>query len=1512
MTVSNGTQGSNSCADQGHDSEGHLSRFQVGGQPGKASARAQAKERLSSIVDAVRRSGGHLLFLLAIASGALLGCGGGYPGGAGIVSTSASAIALDAGQSIAVSAVLSGTLPLTWSLSGASCTANACGSLSSSTGSPVTFTAPTTTSPLQVSLLATVPGTQSSKTVAITVNPDPSIAGVPPAGTVGMAYSTTLSASGGTAPLKLSLAGGSLPAGLTFNAATGVISGTPTAAGTVSFVVQAVDASAVPFTVSATKTITIGAPGAALVVMGNPPAGVVGSPYATTLQASGGTAPYAWSVVSGSLPPGLALAAASGNLSGTPTMSGNFTFTVQAQDAAGTKASASFTVAISAAGSALTVSGSLPNGTVNMPYTAPVNVSGGTPPYLCSTTGSLPAGLTLGANCIVSGTPGAPSQTTFPITTTDAGNPAQSTTTPVNLTINPAALSLTNGTLPNGTVNTPYSSTIGVSGGTAPYACTIVSGALPVGLSLGANCLVSGTPTVAGPATVMVQATDASNPQLSKTGPETLTINPAALSLTTGTLPNGTVNTPYSSPIGVSGGTAPYTCTTSSTLPAGLVLNANCIVSGTPTMAGSTTLAVTATDSASPAQSTPGQVGLTINPAPLSLATGTLPNGTVGTPYSSTIAVMGGTSPYACTVVSGALPAGLTLGANCLVSGTPTVAGTANVIVQATDASNPQLSKTGPESITISAAASTLTVTAPPSGTVNTPYAGSVGVTGGTGPYTCTLASGTTPPGLTLNADCTVTGTPTTAGTTPATVAVSDASSPQRSTTGSATITINPATSTLTLGNPPTATVSTPYTGAIGVSGGTAPYACTLQSGALPAGLSLTSGTCSLTGTPTTAGSYPVVITATDSASPADTFTGPVTVTVQPIPALTFTGSLPDGTVGQAYTQTLAASGGVGPYTYAVTAGAPPAGLTLSAGGVLSGTPTAPGASSFTITATDSEGTPQTASLPLILLITYPPTATDGELNGPYAFLFQGYDDVVAGVLAYQTATVGSFTADGAGAVTAGELDTNHQNVNPAGDAAGTKNLLGTYTLGTDSRGSLTLSTLNSDGTVATTHTYAIAVKAPVAPATATAQGRLIEFDGDQVAGTKGSGTFLAQTASAFTAGLNGSYAFGVEGDTPCLPACTAGLVAGPAAAVGQFATDGAGAIVTGAGDETLASINLANATLGGSYGPADGNGRLALSLTTSNAPAGVYPTNYAVYTVNANQAFLMSTDPHSAYILLAGSASLQQTPGTFNTAASLTGPFVGYENSPTNPGLAGVALENVLNLSTATLFQGTVAAAGTCRINYVDQGGTTGLANGLTGLGSGTPTLNALLGTYAQTGDGSCSVAANGRAVVNYPAPAGLLPGVLALLGLPDVPPPARVAYLSSPNTGYFLETGYAGLGRLEQQTGLPSTLATLNGTYVYGTTPASSLASLNGSGVLTADGVGNATITADENVGIGTINVLQLGLTSTLTYTLDDGTAGRFLLGANTVIYAISPSRFVLLDKSALTTSPAVTLLY
>ena len=264
----------------------------------------------------------------------LSSCGGGGYAGGGIASLSATSLVIDAGQSVDITANVSGNYQVAWAFDGSACSGSACGALSVASGITTTYTAPPgITSPMQVKLVASIPKTKSLETVNITVNPDPTITGVPPAGIVGSAYSTTIVSSPGTAPLTTVVSSGALPPGLSYNSATGEISGTPTATGTFAFTLKLTDTSAVPFTVTASKTITISNPVPPLTLAGGPqPLGEVGVPYTTSLTAAGGLTPYTWSIVAGALPAGLAISPTTGVIGGTPTVQGTSVFTVQVQD----------------------------------------------------------------------------------------------------------------------------------------------------------------------------------------------------------------------------------------------------------------------------------------------------------------------------------------------------------------------------------------------------------------------------------------------------------------------------------------------------------------------------------------------------------------------------------------------------------------------------------------------------------------------------------------------------------------------------------------------------------------------------------------------------------------------------------------------------------------------------------------------------------------------------------------------------------------------------------------------------------------------------------------------------------------------------------------------------------------------------------------------------------------------------------------------------------------------------
>jgi len=170
--------------------------------------------------------------------------------------------------------------------------------------------------------------------------------GGPPDGTVGAAYSHSFIPSGGTPPYTYAIVAGTLPPGLTRAGAT--VSGTPTLAGSYSFTVRVTDAVAATADVGCTITIN-GAAVPLAASCGGPPAGTVGVFYAHTFTASGGAVPYTWGLVTGLLPAGLSLNAASGQVAGVPSIAGTFAFTVSATDAAGTVAAVNCSITIAAA-----------------------------------------------------------------------------------------------------------------------------------------------------------------------------------------------------------------------------------------------------------------------------------------------------------------------------------------------------------------------------------------------------------------------------------------------------------------------------------------------------------------------------------------------------------------------------------------------------------------------------------------------------------------------------------------------------------------------------------------------------------------------------------------------------------------------------------------------------------------------------------------------------------------------------------------------------------------------------------------------------------------------------------------------------------------------------------------------------------------------------------------------------------------------------------------------------------
>jgi hypothetical protein len=840
----------------------------------------------------------------------------------------AQTVVVSGGTSPYIWTIATGTLPLGLTL-------NSAGQISGT---------PTTAGTSNFTVQATdVNGATASKLFALTINPVPVITtnSLPP-GTVGANYSQTVVATGGTPPLSWAVIAGGLPAGLSLTS--GLISGKPITAGSSSFTIQVTDANGA----TGTKALTLTVNPAPVITTNSLPPGTVGAPYSLTLAVSGGTLPFTWAVTAGTLPSGLTLNS-TGQISGTPNTATTSNITVQAKDANGAAASKSFPLTINPA--PVITTNSLPPGTVGASYAQPVVVSGGTSPFISTVTaGALPTGLALNsATGQISGTPTTAGSFNFTIKVTDVN--AATASKSFTLTVNPAPV-ITTKSLPAGTVAASYSQIVTATGGTPPLVWAVLSpGALPAGLSLNTGSgQISGTPTTAGTSSFTIQVTDANG----ATAPAsfTLTINPPLAITTASPLPPGTVGGIYSQPLAVSGGTSPYIWTvTAGTLPPGLALNsATGQITGTPTAAGTSNITIQVKDVNGATASK--LFALTVNPPPVITTSSPLPTGTVGVSYLQALTATGGSGQYTWTVSVGALPAGLVLNsATGQISGTPTASGPVSFTIQVTDSN--QVKATKAFTVTINAALSIITYSPLPPGMVGAIYSVPMIATGGTPPYTWTISGGALPAGLSLNSvQGRIGGTPTTAGAASFSIQVSDsqgltaAKSFSLSITGVLVITTGSAL--------PAGTVSANYSQTVQATGGAAPYVWALIGGSLPAGLSLNSATGAISGTPTASGHASFTIRITD-ANQATT-TAAFALTVNPPPVIT-NPPLPNPIVGASYSQTVSVSGGTGPYTFTVTKGVLPPGLSLnSTTGQISGIPTAGGPASFTITVTDSNG----------------------------------------------------------------------------------------------------------------------------------------------------------------------------------------------------------------------------------------------------------------------------------------------------------------------------------------------------------------------------------------------------------------------------------------------------------------------------------------------------------------------------------------------------------------------------
>lgn len=724
------------------------------------------------------------------------------------------------------------------------------------------------------------------------------------------------------------------------------------------------------------------------------PDATVGVAYSRTLAAIGGRPDYSWLIETGSLPPGLSLAQA-GVIGGTPTSAGTFNFVARVTDSNTNSTTKALTMTVRSAAPLTITATQLPRGSVGTPYSQNIGASGGQTPYTWSIqSGNLPDGLTLNQTGVISGTPERPVTTSFVLKLTDAVN--ASVTTTLSLTINPAVLllSIETQSLADGVVGAEYSQTLRAAGGSSPYKWDLKSGRLPDGLVLSDAGVISGTPSTPGELSFEVRATDQSGQTIVASLSIDIDPPPDLTILTPGTLPVGGIGVPYRFELKATSGTAPYFWVKKKkpkfgNLPDGLSLSKDGVLSGTPTVQGVFNFTVIVNDSGDRQARKPLVLEIGPPPPPLSIRTDILPQALQGLLYNSSIEAAGGIGPYQWSIEAGILPEGLTMNSSGVISGRATTIGSTSFVARVKDSIG-----------TVSSKSFFLIVSPPPSPlviqtisladtTAETTYTQTLQATGGVTPYSWSIASGSLGAGLNLTADGTISGVPTTSGTSVFVVRVTDSAS--QTVTRTLAINVKPADRLAPIGTIETpdvrATLNNTATGSgwaldnVGIARidvlidgqkvGEAIYGLSRPDigaawssfpNAAHSGFSF-----SLDTTKFPTGDHTLAVRLLDAAGNA-TIAGTRTIVFQNAVFSITTTDLLRGRKGDPYSMQFTAANGRPPYTWTLVSGSLPSGLSLNLSGLISGTPTVFGTFPFVVRATDQTGANAVGSYALLVV----------------------------------------------------------------------------------------------------------------------------------------------------------------------------------------------------------------------------------------------------------------------------------------------------------------------------------------------------------------------------------------------------------------------------------------------------------------------------------------------------------------------------------------------------------------
>jgi hypothetical protein len=578
-----------------------------------------------------------------------------------------------------------------------------------------------------------------------------------PRATVGADYRVQFGGSGGEGRFRWELARGTLPAGISFDGASGVLNGRPTAPGEFRFEIRIISGGS---TLSREYTLTIDPPPLTIGPAALPEP-TFNAAYTAALQIEGGTPPYTAQITAGGLPLGLSMSS-TGGFSGTPTRAGDYSFSVTVTDAVRRTAVRTFSLTVR---QPLTLdTASLPDGYTSEAYTGSLGASGGKPPYsFAVSSGNLPGGVSLSSTGGLSGTPAAAGRFAFTARVTDSDS---RTATHDLVIVVLDGVSLGPDSLATAVTGAAYTATFAGAGGQGPYTYTLAGGAMPDGLTLASNGQLTGTPTREGTFRFSVQVTDSRSRSVRRDYSIEVF---APLRLTVESLAEGTVGEDYRAALGATGGAPPYAFDLSAgSLPEGLSV-AGAAISGRPVTAGTARFTLRVTDANR--RTAPAELSIVVLDV-LTLNAATLPDGMVTAAYSAALQAAGGRGPYRFTLSAGALPAGITLSEAGALAGTPTAAGPFAFTAQVTDARGRSASRAFSFTIWPQLQITTASLA---SGVVGTPYNQPMNGSGGRPPYRWS-SLGSAPAGMSLSeAAGAWTGTPTAAGVFRFTMVLSDA-----------------------------------------------------------------------------------------------------------------------------------------------------------------------------------------------------------------------------------------------------------------------------------------------------------------------------------------------------------------------------------------------------------------------------------------------------------------------------------------------------------------------------------------------------------------------------------------------------------------------------------------------------------------------------------------------------------------------------------------------------------------